>query len=101
MPVTFDGSTGIVTAQVSHLCVFALFNEPRAGSAAIQTTLLPLPAAPQLAKAQPPSTAVSIFTGMIGWASGFVAQNMFLVAAVVIAAVAAFLVLRKRREKWD
>ena len=96
MTASFDGSTGIVTAQVPHLCIFALFTEPRAGTPVLSTTTLPLPAAPQQAKAQPPSSAVSIFMNMMGWAGELLMNNLVIVVAAVILAVAAFLVRKGR-----
>lgn len=101
LPTTFDGSTGLVTAEVSHLTVHGLFTVAQTASPTASATPLLPAAVPQQAKAQPPSTAVSIFTSMIGWAAGLIAGNLFLVIAVLIAAVAAFLVIRTRKPKWE
>jgi len=102
LPASFDGSTGIVTAQVPHLCVFALFTEPLPGPPVLSTTQLPLPAAPQQAKAQPPSSAVSIFMNMMEWFMGLLVNNLVIVVAVVILAVAAFLIRMGRMPgSWE
>ena len=46
-------------------------------------TSLPVPAAPQV-KAQPPTTAVSIFANMIGWAAGLVMNNIIILVVAII-----------------
>jgi PKD repeat protein len=98
LPTTFDATAGTVTAQVSHLCVFALFTEPRAipgtpYSTPVKTTV-PLPAAPQVTT-QPPTTAVSIFVSMISWAAGLVVNHIVILVAVIILIIVVYLVKRR------
>jgi PKD repeat protein len=97
VPMTFDAATGTATVQVSHLCCFALFTPAHSTpvTTAAATTPLPLPAAPQ-AKAQPPSSAVSIFMSMIGWAAGFVMNNLVILVAVIILTTAIALILEDK-----
>ena len=95
LPTTLDPATGIVTVEVSHLCIFALFTQPRADSLAPAATVLPLPSA-SLVKAQPPSSAVSIFMNMIGWAAGQVLNNLVVLVAVIILTTAVALVLEDK-----
>ena len=95
LPSVFDGSTGTITAEVSHLCTFALFAQPLAAvatpvatpiSAAVVTTL-PM-------EAPPPATAVSTFASMLSWAAELVANNAVILAVVIILVIAVYLVWR-------
>ena len=95
LPTTFDPATGIVTVEVSHLCFFALFTQHRADSLAPAVTPVPLPAASQV-KAQPPSSAVSIFLNMIGWAAGLVLNNIVLLVLFIIITTAIALALEDK-----
>jgi beta propeller repeat protein len=95
LPTTFDAATGTVTADIGHLSVFALFTEPRASPATPEATPVPLPPAPQV-KAQPPATAVSIFTNMMSWASDLVVNNAIIPVVVAILAIAGYLVAQGR-----
>jgi beta propeller repeat protein len=94
VPARYNPNTGIVTAEVSHFCCFALFTK----------TVLPTPSvtseparSPPQVPAPPPPTAMSIFSGMILWIIDMVTKNVLVVAGVVILAVALFLYGRKRR----
>ncbi len=89
LPTTFNATTGIVTAQVSHLSVFALFTQPRAALSSPVATPLPVPSAP-LVKAQPPATAVSMFTGMLTWGADLVMHNAILLGVIIILATALY-----------
>lgn len=95
LPTTLDPVTGIVTVEVSHLCCFALFTQPQAVSPAPAATSIPLPPASQV-KAQPPSSAVSIFMNMIAWAAGMVLNNLVLLVAFIILTIALALVLEDK-----
>jgi beta propeller repeat protein len=101
LPTTFEGSTGLVTAQFSHVSIHALFTLPPAVSPAAAAVPVPSTAALQQAKVQPPSTAVSVFTSMMLWVAGLVAENLVVVVAVVILAVAGVLVIQGRKPKWE
>jgi beta propeller repeat protein len=100
LPTVFEGSTGIVTAQVSHFSIHALFTSVRTGPPAASPTPLPT-AIPREAMARPPSTAVNIFTSMMGWVAGLVARNLVLVIGAVILASAVILVIKARKKPWD
>jgi LPXTG-motif cell wall-anchored protein len=94
VPTRYNPNTGVVTAEVSHFCCFALF----AKAVAPSPTITPVPA--QLAPpvvAPPPPTAMSTFSGMILWIIGMVTKNVLIIAGVIILAVALFLYGRKRR----
>jgi len=90
LPTSFDAATGIVTVQVSHLCCFALFTEPRASSVTPAATPVPVPSASQV-KSQPPTTAVSIFMSMMGWVAGLVMNNVVIIVAVIFLIIAIYL----------
>jgi hypothetical protein len=96
LPTTSDGSTGFVTAQVSHLCIHALFTG--SVTAPPTATALPVPptALPQMAKAQSPTTAVSIFISMIGWAADLMINNAVILVAIIILITAVFFVRQGR-----
>jgi beta propeller repeat protein len=87
LPTVFDPATGTVTAQVSNLCVLALFSEPRAVSVTttspVIATTVPVTATPEVT-AQPPSTAVGIFSSMMAWAADFVVNNVIILVTIVI-----------------
>jgi hypothetical protein len=96
LPTTFDAATGMVTAHVSHLCVFALFTGPRVSPVTTPApTPLPVLTTP-IVKAQPPTTAVSIFSSMMGWAAGVMMKNAVIVAVIIILAIAAYVITQRR-----
>ncbi|MGB9177455.1 MAG: PKD domain-containing protein [Methanoregula sp.] len=98
LPTTFDAATGTVTAHVSHLCVFALFTEPRVSPVTTPAaTPLPVPATPQ-AKAQPPTTAVSIFSSMMIWIGELAGKNIIFIVAI---AIILCLLFYYRRNRWE
>jgi PKD repeat protein len=93
LPLTFDATTGTVTVQVSHLCCFALFTEPRASLATPATpaaTPEPVPAAPQVT-AQPPAGAVGTFTSMLGWITTDIVRTAVVVVGIVVLVLAVYL----------
>jgi len=94
IPTRYNPNTGVVTAEVSHFCCFALFAKAVAPSPTITSAPAQLP--PQMV-APPPPTAMSTFSGMILWIIGMVTKNVLVVAGIVILAVALFLYGRKRR----
>jgi beta propeller repeat protein len=96
LPASFDAATGTITAPVSHLCIFALFAEPRAAPVTLGTPLsTPAPAVPQV-KVQPPTTAVSIFTSMVGWVADLVVNNIIPFVAFIFLGVAGYMVMMGR-----
>ena len=94
VPTRYNPNTGVVSAEVSHFCCFALFAKADVPSPPI--TPVPVQLAPQVA-APPPPTAMSTFSGMILWIIDVVSKNVLVVAGVIILAVALFLYGRKRR----
>ena len=94
IPTRYNPNTGVVTAEVSHFCCFALFAKAVAPSPTITSAPAQLP--PQMV-APPPPTAMSTFSGMILWIIGMVTKNVLVVAGIVILAVALVLYGRKRR----
>ena len=85
LPTGYNPNTGVVTAEVSHFCCFALFTKAVPPSPAVA----PVPAqlAPPMV-APPPPTAMSTFSGMILWIIDMVTKNVLIVAGIVILAVA-------------
>jgi len=94
VPTRYNPNNGVVTAEVSHFCCFALFAKAVAPSPSL--TPVPVHLAPQ-AVAPPPPTAMSTFSGMILWIIDMMTKNVLLIAGIVILAVALFLYGRKRR----
>ena len=94
VPTTYNPNTGVVTAQVSHFCCFALFI--KAVTPSLSLTPIPTQAPPQT-EAPPPPTAMSIFSGMILWIISMVTKNVLVVTGVVILGVTLFLHGRKRK----
>ncbi|MDD1683730.1 MAG: PKD domain-containing protein [Methanoregula sp.] len=92
VPTSFDAATGMVTAHFSHLCVFALFTEPHTSPVTTPAaTPPPVPATP-LVKAQPPTTAVSIFMNMIAQLPDLLMNNAVVLAIVALLGIAAYIV---------
>jgi beta propeller repeat protein len=94
VPTRYNPNTGVVTAEVSHFCCFALFAKAVAPSPTITSAPVQLPAR---VVAPPAPTAISTFSGMILWIIGMVTKNVLIVAGIIILAVALFLYGRKRR----
>jgi hypothetical protein len=90
LPTIVNATTGSVTAHVSTLGVIALFTEPRAAPSTPAATLVPVPAAPQV-NAPPPTTAMSIFMNMIGWAAGLVMENITILVIIIVLVIAVYL----------
>jgi beta propeller repeat protein len=80
---TLTATTGTVTAQSSHLCIFGLFTEPRAAPPAPAATPVPL-------------TAVSIFASMTTWVAGLVMNNVVPLVAFIFLGIAGYLVMLGR-----
>jgi len=89
LPGSYDPATGIFTAQVSHLCRFALFAKATGTTESKAPPVEP----PQLT--QP---AISTNIGMAGWALSVIQNNpLVLVIAVGVIAVVAYFGWWKRR----
>jgi beta propeller repeat protein len=96
LPTNFDPATGTVTVQVSDFCCFALFTKSRVSPVATPVaTPPPAPSAAQV-KAQPPTTAVSIFASMMGWVADLVMNNLVILVAVIILVIGAFLIVQDK-----
>jgi beta propeller repeat protein len=92
VPTSFDAATGMVTAHFSHLCVFALFAEPRDSPVTTPAaTPPPVPATPQV-KSQPPTTAVSIFMIMMTQLPDLVMHNAVVLVILTLLGIAAYIV---------
>jgi beta propeller repeat protein len=99
LPGSFDAKTGMISVTVPHFCCFALFGK-EIGSAATAARATPSPVVTAQAPVQPPSSAVSIFFGMINWVVDNAVKHSGFIAIVVIAfaiAYAGMVVHRKRR----
>jgi hypothetical protein len=94
VPTRYNPNNGVVTAEVSHFCCFALFAKAVAPPPTITSAPAQLPAR---VVAPPPPTAMSTFSGMILWIIGMVTKNVLIITGIVILAVALFLYGRKRR----
>ncbi len=95
-PSAFDAATGTITVQVSHLSIFALFMEPRVSPVTTPagTPQLTVAATPQVT-AKPPTTAMSIFTNMIGWVVSMVMNNIIILVIIIVLAIGAVFFYRK------
>ncbi|MDD1700184.1 MAG: PKD domain-containing protein [Methanoregula sp.] len=96
VPTSYNPNTGIVSAQISHFCFFALFSKEVAPVQNRTVTNIPTQI-PTSVVAPPPPTAMSTFSGMILWIIDMAVKNALLSAGLVILAVAVFLYGRKRR----
>jgi PKD repeat protein len=97
LSTSYDAQTGTVTAQVSHLCLFALFTKTLpspspAGAQAppAQVTVKPTPA-------RPSPTIATTFLGIILWVGNLVIRNPTVFVGIVVLAVAIVLFGWKRR----
>jgi hypothetical protein len=96
VPTMYDPDAGIVTAELSHFCPFALF--ARAVLPASPGAATDMPAQiPSMPDAPPAPTAFSTFSSMILWVIDIAIKNSIFTAGLVILAVAIFLYGRKRR----
>jgi hypothetical protein len=97
LPSAFDGSTGTITAEVSHLCTFALFAQPIAAPPTTAATPLQAAVVTTLPTAVPtPATAVSTFASMLSWATGLVVNNAVILAVVIVLLIAVYLGWQRR-----
>jgi hypothetical protein len=97
LPTRYDAQTGTVTAEISHLCLFALFAKtlpspsPAAAQAPpAQVTVKPTPA-------RPSPTIATTFLGIILWIGNLIVRNPMVVAGIAILVVAVVLFGWKRR----
>jgi len=95
VPTRYNPNTGVVTAEVSHFCWFALFAKTVAPPQTV--TQIPAQSPTRVAVAPPAPTAMSTFSGMILWIVDIMTKNVLVIAGIVIVAVALFLYGRKRR----
>jgi beta propeller repeat protein len=96
VPTSYNPNTGIVSAQISHFCFFALFSKEATPIQYQTVTSIPTQI-PTSVVAPPPPTAMSTFSGMILWIIDMAVKNALLTAGLVILAVAVFMYGRKRR----
>jgi beta propeller repeat protein len=95
VPTRYNPNNGVVTAEVSHFCWFALFAKTVAPPQTV--TQIPAQSPTRGAVAPPAPTAMSTFSGMILWIVDMMTKNVLVIAGIVIVAVALFLYGRKRR----
>lgn len=101
LPGSFDPRTGIVTAEVTHFCCFALFSKAIAQPATPAAINTPVPVMTMQPPVQSPTTAISIFLGMILWVADNAVKNSILIAGVIIICVIGYAgrtVYRRRKE---
>lgn len=96
IPTTYDPSTGIVTAQISHLCCFALFSRPVVARSTPEQPQLVTPT-PSGGTVSPPSTAITIFLSMMAYVTELVRQNLLVVAVLGCLVLLLYVKGRKRR----
>jgi beta propeller repeat protein len=96
VPASYNPDNGVVTAQISHFCLFALFSRAVTPAPSAAATDVPADIPPE--KIAPPApTAMSIFSGIMLWVVDMAMKNVLFVAGLVILIVAIFLYGRKRR----
>ncbi|MDD1667560.1 MAG: PKD domain-containing protein [Methanomicrobiales archaeon] len=88
IPTTADPSARTLTGQVSHLCLFGVFEAPLPAAA------MPAAPAPELTVPQPVPTAIPLprtpmgtFTGIVAWAYATALENPLYGAALLVIAV--------------
>ena len=97
VPTTYNPNTGVVNAEVTHFCCFALFSKAVTSVPSDLKTTPPEYMAPDIIAPPPPPTAMSIFTGMILWVVDMVTKHILVVAGAAILVAAVYLYGRKRR----
>ncbi len=91
LPTSFNTTTGTITAQVSHLCTFALFSRVAPSAATSQgISETAIPETPQLPSA-PPAGAIGIFADMMEWIIVTISSNPVLSIGIGILIIAAYL----------
>lgn len=96
IPTVYNSQTGMVTAQVSHLCCFALF-ATTSGTGTVSTPA-PEPTKPAPGgSASGARSATETFVGIVMWAADQAMKNPMIVSVILILAVVIFLFYRKRR----
>jgi uncharacterized repeat protein (TIGR02059 family) len=97
LPTSYDAQTGTVTAEVSHLCLFALFAKtlpsPSPAAAQAQPAQVTVRATP----ASPPRTIMTNFLGIILWVGNLIIRNPVVAVGIVVLAVGIVLFGWKRR----
>ena len=96
VPSKYDPAAGTITGQVSHFCTFALFAKTITSVPSSAVTNVPAQPAEIQAVAVPP-TAMSVAAGMVQWVIRLLADNMALVAVVILVAGGFLLYERKKR----
>jgi hypothetical protein len=97
VPTKYNPSDGSITAEISHLCCFALFTK----TVTAQPALAHTPAPPQVTPTKfipiSSSSSVSNFMGMIQWLVKTIIEYPIIVIGAITLTVAIFLYGRKRR----
>jgi hypothetical protein len=97
LPTSYNAQTGTVTAEISHLCLFALFAKtlpsPSPAAAQAQPAQVTVRATP----ASPPRTIMTNFLGIILWVGNLIIRNPVVAVGIVVLAVGIVLFGWKRR----
>jgi PKD repeat protein len=100
VPTVYDTSTGLVTAQVSRFCCFALFaKSPTTEQPAVSHTAQPRQTAVPV-HTSVPSSAMSIFSGLVDWVISQVTVNPLIVAVIVVFIIAVVLYEMHHKRGW-
>jgi len=96
LPASYNAQTGMVTAEVSHFCLFAVFAKmvttaPTIAATPIVTPLIPTTLAP------PSPTIATNFLGILLWVVNLMVKNPLMLAGIVILAVGIVLMIWKQR----
>jgi len=96
LPSSFNPSTGTLTAEVTHLCCFAVFSKPfeDTSKANVPVTLKGPVSPSRSPEAPPPTTAISILGSLLVWATGLVIQNGYLISGLVALGSGLFVIIR-------
>jgi hypothetical protein len=97
LPTSYNAQTGMVMAEISHFCLFAVFAKTVPTGPAIAATT---PAPKQLipTKIAPPSpTIATTFLGIVLWVVNLMISNPIVIAGIAILAVGIVLIVWKQR----
>ncbi len=101
LPTQYDPTTGKVTAQVNHFSFFGLFGQsiPAAPTQQAPPVHTKVPVMSVTPPPAPPSTAISIFSGMMMWAVNILLDHIVIFAGAGIIAGTLLLVYYRRSRK--
>jgi beta propeller repeat protein len=98
LPTSHDPATGKITAMVSHLCCFALFEKPLTASSSAGLSVPVVTETPTTAVVSaPPSTAITIFLAMMVYVFDLMRQNLLVLVVLICLIILLYALGRKRR----